>query len=123
MYNAVVENTGSAQFPATTKDYKFLMGAGGANAIDALLASLCGCVAHHIRECLMARRIAYARFAIEAEAARSADGLLLSNIAVVLKIEGCTLTQADRQELQQQSGHCPIYNTLGKALAISFSVA
>lgn len=123
MYNAIVENKGTDQFFATTKDYKFVMGQGGANAIDALLASLCGCVAHHVRACLVGRKIAYSAFTIEAEGARSDDRLFLTVISIVLKVEGCALTQADRQELQQQPDHCPIYNTLGKALAISFSVA
>jgi uncharacterized OsmC-like protein len=122
MYNASVANKGDKQYWATTKEYRFLMGEEGANAIDVLLASVCGCVGHHIRERLVERRIAFSKFTIEAEATRSDDKLFLTAISVVLKVEDCTLTPADKQDLQQQSGHCPLYNTLGKALAISFSV-
>lgn len=122
MYNASIENRGDQQYWATTKDYKFLLGLGGANPIDALLASLCSCVGHHIRDCLLKRRLSFSSFTITAEATKSDDGLFLTSITVFLKVEGCTLSQPDKDELQQQSGHCPVYNTLGKALAISFSV-
>ncbi len=122
MYSILVENKGDHQYWATSRNYKFVMGQNGANQIDTLLASLCGCIGHHIRDHLVERKIAFSKFAITAETTSSDDGLLLTSISAVLKVEGCTLTPADKEDLKEKSGACPVCNTLRKAIPVSFSV-
>lgn len=123
MYAASVENNGGGQFLATTKDGQFAMGQGGVGAIDAMLASLCGCVGHHVHSRLVERKIPFSAFTIKADGTRSVDGSCLTRIAMTLRVDGRTLTNAEKTDLLAEAKTCPIHNTLAKALEIAFSIA
>lgn len=123
MYTASVENKGASRFVATTKDGEFVMGQGGVGAIDAMLASLCGCVGFHVRDRLMEKKIAFSSFTIMADGGKSADGSFINRIAMTLHVESRALTAAEKEDLLAQAKTCPIYNTLAKVAEIAFSLS
>lgn len=121
MYSASIENNGNRQYRASTKGYGFLIGQDGANAIDTLLASLCACVAHHIRDHLVEQQWAYSLMTVTANAELAADKLALARIAVSVDVQGGQMTEAQKGELLQQAKRCPIYNSLSKGTDIKLS--
>jgi uncharacterized OsmC-like protein len=123
MYKASIENSGEQQYHAVTGNYGFLMGQGGANPIDTLVASLCGCLAHHARNRLMEQKIAFSILTVKAEADLTEDKRSLAHMSVSLGVNGSKLTEAQKEDLLQQSGLCPIFNTLNKCLDIELSVS
>lgn len=118
MYTATVENNGSQQYRATSRGYEFVMGLNGANPIETLLAGLCACVAHHVRDRMIERKIAFTAFAMKAEAERTEDGLALAKIGVSIEVWGVPLSAAEGDDLVAQAKECPLYNTLIKGTVI-----
>jgi uncharacterized OsmC-like protein len=118
MYTALVENNGSQQYRATSRGYEFVMGQSGANPIETLLAGLCACVAHHVRDRLIERKIVFTKFAIKADAELTEDGLAIAIIGISIDVSCGALTAAQGDDLIEQSRHCPLYNTLVKGTVI-----
>ena len=112
MYRASVDNEGDRQYRASTKGGGFLMGEGGVSPIDALLASLCACVAHHLRDHLAAQGGTCSRLTVTANASLAPDKLSLATIALGVEVAGRALTDRQKEDLLRQAGRCPIYNTL-----------
>jgi uncharacterized OsmC-like protein len=52
MYTAMTDNHGDSRHYATTKDHTFVIDTEGkgANPVETLLAGLCGCLGHWIRD-------------------------------------------------------------------------
>lgn len=81
MYSASIVNKGDLQYHAATKDYRFLMGEDGGNPIDVLLASLCACVGHHVRDRLVEQKIAFSALTVKADGSLAGDKLSIARIA------------------------------------------
>jgi uncharacterized OsmC-like protein len=118
MYTALVENNGSQQYRATSRGYQFLMGQGGANPIETLLAGLAACVAHHVRDRLIETKKAFVTFAVKADAELVEDGLAIAKIGLAIDVRGVALTSAEGDDLIAQAKECPLYNTLIKGTVI-----
>jgi uncharacterized OsmC-like protein len=118
MYTAIVENNGSQQYRAASRGYEFVMGLNGANPIETLLAGLCACIAHHIRDRLIERKIAFSMFAVKADAELVEDRLSIARIGVSIAVRGAVLSAADGDDLVAQARQCPLYNTLVKGTVI-----
>lgn len=118
MYTAIVENNGSQQYRATSRGYDFVLGEKGANPIETLLAGLCACVAHHVRDRLIERKKAFVTFAVKADAELVEDGLAIAKIGLAIEVRGAALTMAEGNDLVAQAKECPLYNTLIKGTVI-----
>ncbi|GAA0585964.1 OsmC family protein [Rhizomicrobium electricum] len=118
MYTAIVENNGSQQYRATSRGYEFVMGQSGANPIETLLAGLCACVSHHVRDRLIEKKIAFSKFAVKADAELVADGLSIARIVLAIEVRGAVVTAAQGDDLIEQSRQCPLYGTLVKGTVI-----
>jgi len=118
MYTVVVENNGSQHYRATSRGYEFLMGQGGANPVETLLAGLSACVAHHVLSRLIARQIAFAALVVKADAELEEDGLAIARVGLCIDLRDAAMTTAERDDLAAQARLCPLYNTLAKAAAM-----
>lgn len=114
MYSVSVENNGDMKFHATTGDYRFVMGidGGGANPVDTMLAGLCGCVGHYVRDFFSGKGIACARFTIKGEARQTEDRSRLSGIDLFLNLNGATLDAAEEENLRAHIERCKLHATL-----------
>lgn len=114
MYSAMIENNGDSKYYATTKDYSFVIDSEGegANPIDTLLASLCGCIGHQAREFMREQQIACNGFTVRAEAGLTKDKVRLSDISVFLDMKNIKLDKRQRTELLRYVERCKIHNTL-----------
>jgi uncharacterized OsmC-like protein len=114
MYSVAVENNGNMKFHATTRDSTFVMGinGGGANPVDTMLAGLCGCVGHYVRDFLTKRNIPCARFTLNGEARQTADQTSLSAIDLFLDLKGATLLEEEEETLLKHVAKCKVHNTL-----------
>jgi uncharacterized OsmC-like protein len=122
MHRASVHNEGDRQYRASTKGGDFLMGEGGVGPIDALLASLCACVAHHLRDHLAQQGGTCPRLTVTADAGLAPDKLALATIAVRVEVAGRSLSDAQQADLLRQAGRCPIYNTLKQCADVSLGI-
>lgn len=124
MYAVTIENWGDASYHATSRGYGFVLGpqGAGANPGDALLAALCGCIGHCVREFLRERGIASEGFAMGAEADSTPDESRLARIEVWIDL-GCTsLDEAGRKGLMAAARRCKIHNTLEAACPVTISL-
>lgn len=120
MYNASIENRGDSKYYATTKDYHFVMDTegNGANPIDTLLASLCGCIGHQAREYLREQRISSHGFVVSAEAGLTNDKTRLSDISLSIDMKDTQLDSGQRAGLLKYVERCKIHNTLKAGCSI-----
>jgi uncharacterized OsmC-like protein len=123
MYNAIVESEDGRKYRGSSNGYGFAMGQDGAGPIDALLAGLCACVAHHVYRRAAERKIVFSGLRVEASADLAVDKLSLSHIALTLELKDGAPTGDDRADLVRQAVRCPLYNTLAKGLKIDVSVS
>jgi uncharacterized OsmC-like protein len=114
MYSSIVENTGDTSYRATIGDYGFTMDTAGRgiNPVDGLVATLCACLGHYVRDFMHDRRLAYSRFTVEAKADATADGLRLGDVTVVVAISGANLDEQQKADLLGYLDRCKIHNTL-----------
>ena len=114
MYRASTENRGDSRHHAITKDYAFTLDTEGkgANPVDTLLASLCGCVGHYVRDFLREQRIASGGFTIDAEGSATADGSKLSVITLRIDLRDAELDEPKRAALLAYVQRCKVLNTL-----------
>ena len=61
MFKASIENKGNSECYATTRHSSFVLDTegNGAHPIDTLLASLCGCMGHYVRDYMVNHQIAH----------------------------------------------------------------
>ncbi len=124
MYAVTIENRGDARYHATSRGYGFVLGpqGAGANPGDTLLAALCGCIGHYVRQFLQERGIASDGFAIAAAAESTPDQTRLARIDVWIDLGGMSLNEADRKILLAAAERCKIHNTLKAACAVTISL-
>ena len=120
MYKVLVENRGDERFEATTSHAGFVMGVNGkgANPVETVLAGLCGCVGHYVRDFLTERGIDYAAFTLRGEGRKSPDGKRLGEIDLSLDLKGATLTEHDAEALQRHVERCTVHATLREVCTI-----
>lgn len=114
MYRASTENKGDSRHYATTKNHYFVMDTAGqaSNPVDALLASLCACLGHYVRDYLLEKNIAYNGFAISAKSEPTEDQMRLADIHVSIDLKDTPLDEQRRAELLKYVERCKVYNTL-----------
>lgn len=114
MYQASIENKGDSKYYATVKDKNFEICscANGANPVDTLLASLCACVGHYVREFLIKEKIDNNGFVIRAEGDRAKNKEALSEISLFLDLKKTTLDQNQYAKMLEYSEHCKIHRIL-----------
>lgn len=124
MYAITIENRGDARDHATSRGYEFVLGpaGAGANPGDTLLAALCGCIAHYVRQFFRERGIRSEGFGIQAGADSTPDGSRLSRIDVQIDLRGTPLDEAGRADLLAYAGRCKIHNTLKAACPVTVAV-
>ncbi len=125
MYESRIENRGDATFHATSRGYAFQLGpkGQGANPGDTLLAALCACVGHNIREFLGWHGVASTGFAIAAEAQATPDESRLARVDVRIDLGVATLRDATRAALLAHAQRSRIHNTLEAACPVTVSLA
>lgn len=124
MYAITLENRGDTRYHATSRGYDFVLGpqGAGANPGDTVLAGLCACVGHYVRQFLQERRLAGHGFSIRAEAESTPDESRLASIAVFIDLRDLPLDAAGREELLAAAARCKIHNTLKAACPVTLAV-
>jgi uncharacterized OsmC-like protein len=124
MYAVTIENGGDAKYHATSRGYRFVLGpqGAGANPGDTLLAALCGCIAHYVRQFLRERRIESEGFAIAAEADSTPDESRLASIRVRIDVRSTALDEPTRAALLAATEQCKIHRTLKLACPIDVTL-
>jgi uncharacterized OsmC-like protein len=124
MYTVTLENRGDTRYHATSRGYEFLLGpqGAGANPGDTVLAGLCACVGHYVRQFLQERRLAGHGFALAAEAESTADESRLASIAVWIDLRDTPLDEAGRAQLLAAAARCKIYRTLTAACPVTMTL-
>ena len=124
MYTVTMENRGDTRFHATSRGYEFVIGpkGAGANPGDTLLAALCGCVGHYVREFLAERGLASSGFSLSAEAESTPDESQLARIDVRIALGSTALDEAGRRDLLAAAERCKIHNTLKAACQVTVSL-
>jgi uncharacterized OsmC-like protein len=114
MYRAKVENWGESSFQAEIGEHGFMMDVEGRGIgpVEALLASLCACVGHHVRNFLRQKVAEPVRFTIQASADSTADGSRLGDIDLRIELEPNRLDPHLNDALLAVAGKCKIHNTL-----------
>ena len=122
MYTATVVNRGNHRYAADATGFAFTMGQDAAGPIDILLASLCACVAHHVRDGLVERAIAYSTLTVEAVGELTADRTALEHISIGMKLADASLSKVQADEVIACASRCPIHNTLAKSTGIDIAI-
>jgi uncharacterized OsmC-like protein len=124
MYAVTMRNEGDTRYHATSRGYEFVLGpqGAGANPGDTVLAGLCACVGHYVRQFLQERRLAGHGFAIEAEAESTPDESRLASIAVWIDLGDSPLDEAGRAQLLVAATRCKIHNTLKAACPVTIAL-
>ena len=114
MYNASIENRGDSKYYASTGAFGFVMDTGGqgVSPVNALMASLCACLGHYVRDFLGEQKLAYSSFAVEAKAEAAKDGPRLGDISIVISLSGAQLDAPRQSALLTYVERCIIFNTL-----------
>lgn len=114
MYKASIENRGDSRSYTVTRHAKFVMDTegNGANPVDTLLASLCGCLGHYVRDYLIEQQISYGEFAINSDAKVTPDKSRLDKINVLIKLKDAALTGRQSGELLEFLDNCKIHKIL-----------
>lgn len=124
MYHASVENYGDLKFQAATKNYNFSMAVNGegANPVETLLAGLCGCIGHYVRDFLSERKLFCPAFAIKAEGRQTEDKSRLSEIDLWLDLKNVRLEKREEADLLKYVEKCKLHNTLKGACKINLTL-
>lgn len=125
MFKASIENRGDSRYYATTRHSAFVLDTegNGANPVDTLLASLCGCLGHYVRDYLVGQQISYCDFAINAEAKVAPDKAGLDEINVLIDLKGVELTDRQSGELLRFVENCKINKILKVNPGVAISLA
>lgn len=110
MYHAKVENRGDCRYFAKTRHSSFTLDTEGkeVNPIDALLASLCGCVGHYVRDYMIDSRISNSGFTVQANTDAAKNENRLEKINVRIDVTGQSLTEEQRSEMLKYVDRCKV---------------
>ena len=124
MYKVFMENSGDNRFMATTSDANIAMGlnGGGANPVETMLAGLCGCVGHYVRDFYSGRGIDCPAFTLRCEGRKTPDGKRLGEIDLFLNLKETALTEQNKDALQNHVEKCTIHATLREVCTIRLSL-
>lgn len=124
MFKASIENRGDSKYYATTRHYGFVLDTegNGANPVDTLLASLCGCLGHYVRDYLVGHQIAHTGFAIEAEAGVAPDKARLAGINVRINPKDARLNDRQAAEMLTFIEKCKVHNILKEYPGVTVSL-
>lgn len=124
MYSVTIENRGDMRFHATSRGYGFVLGpqGAGANPGDTLLAALCACIGHYVRDFLRGRGLASSGFTLSATADATPDESRLARIEVRIDLGGTVLDAAARRDLIAAAERCKIRNTLAASCPVAISL-
>src|ERR1039457_538139 len=114
MYKAIIENKGDSRYFATTRHDNFVLDTEGrgSNPIDTLLASLCGCMGHYVRDYLVEHQIMHSGFAIDAEAGVTPDKARLAGIKVRIDLKELRLDGQQAAEMLKFIEKCKVHKIL-----------
>lgn len=124
MFKASIENKGDTISYAKTRHSSFVLdtNGNGANPVDTLLASLCGCVGHFVRDYLVNHQIAQNGFLISADAGYRPDKTL-DKIQVVIDLKAVKLDSGQAGELFKFIENCPVHKILKQVPGVTLSLA
>ncbi|MBI4912033.1 MAG: OsmC family protein [Acidobacteria bacterium] len=125
MHQASIENRGDSRLLATTRRGGFLMDAQGlgTDPVDALLASLCGCLGRSLRAFLHQERRGGEAFTISARAGLTPDGTLVDTIEVLVSPEGSWWNEAQRERMLQSLRGSKVFRILSVVPGIRLALA
>jgi len=125
MYKAIIENKGDSKYYATTRHAGFVLDTqgNGANPIDTLLAGLCGCMGHYVRDYLIDHQIRHTGFAIEAEAGVTPDKARLAGIKVRIDLNDVRLDARQAAEMLEFVENCKVHKILKENPGVTVSLS
>lgn len=124
MYKAFIENRGDSKHYATTRHSGFVIDTAGqgANPIDTLLASLCGCLGHYVRDYMVDHQFAYNGFSIGADAGFTPDKTRLAGINVCIDLKDVKLNDQQVVEFLKHLDICPVHKILKENPGVNISL-
>lgn len=124
MFKASIENRGDSKYYATTRHSGFVLDTegNGTNPIDTLLASLCGCMGHYVRDYIVDRQIAHSGFSIEAEAGVTPDKAGLAGIKVRIDLKDVKLNDQQAAEMLKFIEKCKVHKILKENPGVTVSL-
>ena len=124
MYQASAENWGDSRFIATTRHSSFVTGTqgNGANPVDTLLAAMCSCMGHYVRDYFVAKGSPLPTFRVSAESDAAREDKKLSAISVRIEVGRIRLDPSERAALLAEVERCKIHGTLRQACRIDVAV-
>jgi uncharacterized OsmC-like protein len=125
MFKAFIENRGDSKSYATTRHSTFVLDTEGkgANPIDTLLASLCGCMGHYVRDYLVDQQIACHGFSIEAEAGVTPDKANLADIKIRIDLQDVRLDDQQATGLLKFIEMCKVHKILKENPGVTISLS
>lgn len=125
MFKASIENRGDTKSYVTTRHGSFVLDTNGnaPNPIDTLLASLCSCIGHYVRDYLIDQGIDQSGFAIEAEAGVVKETASLSEIQVRIDLGGARLDERQAAGLLMFIENCKVHKLLKENPGVSVTLS
>lgn len=124
MFTASIRNNGDSKYYAATRDYTFDISTEGqgAHPIDTVLAGLCGCAGHFVRDYLHGEAIPYKEVTVKAEAELAENPNRISAISLQIGISGAPVIGQHEEKLLKFIQNCPVYGTLSRSSVITCSL-
>jgi uncharacterized OsmC-like protein len=122
MYQAKIASKGDRKYHATTRDSHFELGVGGSNPVDAMLASLCGCLGHYVGDFLHEEKIIFSEYIVSADTELTKDKSRLADINIAIEVKDAPLSEIKKSQMLKFISKCYIYNTLQANSKIIFKI-
>lgn len=124
MYKAFIENKGDSKHYAKTRHSAFVLDTEGkgANPIDTLLASLCSCLGHYVRDYMVVHQITHHGFSIDAEAGVTPDKASLADIKVRIDLQDVRLDEQQAAEMLEFMEICKVHKILKENPGVTISL-
>jgi uncharacterized OsmC-like protein len=125
MYKASIENRGDTRSYATTRHASFVLdtSGNGANPIDTLLASLCSCMGHYVRDYLLDQPIGQSGFSVHAAAGVASDEASLAEIQVRIDLGKMKLDGEQTTALLKFVENCKVHKILKENPGVRVTIA
>lgn len=124
LYQASAESWGGTRFIATTRHSSFVTDTQGkgANPFDTLLAALCSCMGHYVREHLAARGAPQTAIRVVTVSDTARDASAIEAISVRIEVGAGPLAPEEQAEILARAERCKIYGTLRHACRVDVEV-
>lgn len=125
MYRASIENRGDTRSYAATRHASFVLdtNGNGANPVDTLLASLCSCMGHYVRDYLLDQGLDHSGFGIAAEAGVVKDTGSLAEIQARIDLGGVKLDERQSAGLLMFVENCKVHRILKVNPGVAVTIA